>query len=164
MYTPKGYLGFESRSLRKTFIIKESASQKRCWFRFGGQAVESLLSRGLLPQNGIAALRAAQLLDGTQFCKGPRGERKGSLQRSEATAQIPISPLGNGSPGCNAPGLLLPHAPEQITAHKAEIYPSDTQAIRILAPARWHQFGFTAQHQNFYLAHNQYVRKSRHAW
>ena len=157
MYTPKGYLGFESRSLRKTFIIKESASQKRCWFRFGGQAVESLLSRGLLPQNGIAALRAAQLLDTPQFCKGPRGERKGSLQRSEATAQIPISPrgeregslqrseataqipislLGKGSPGCNAPGLLLPHAPKQITAHKTEIYPSDTQAIRILAPAR----------------------------
>ena len=59
--------------------------------------------------------------------------------------------------------LLLPHAPKQITAHKTEIYPSDTQAIRILAPARWHQFGFTAQHQNFYLAHNQYVIKSRHA-
>ena len=58
---------------------------------FWGQAVESLLSRGLLPQNGIAALRAAQLLDGTQFCKGPRGEREGSLQRSKACC-FPILP------------------------------------------------------------------------
>ena len=145
-------------------MIKESASQKRCWFRFGGQAVESLLSRGLLPQNGIAALRAAQLLDTPLFCKGPRGERKGSLQRSEATAQIPISPPRRaGREPAKEQSMLLPHAPEQITAHKTEIYPYDTQAIRILAPARWHQFDLTAQHQNFYLAHNQYVRKSRHA-
>ena len=27
------------------------------------------------------------------FLQGPRGERKGSLQRSEATAQIPHSPM-----------------------------------------------------------------------
>ena len=58
VYTPKGYLGFESRSLRKTFIIKESASQKRCWFRFGGQAVESLLSKA-------AALRRKQSRPGS---------------------------------------------------------------------------------------------------
>ena len=57
-------------------------------------------------------------------------------------------------------------SPSSRANHRAQdkkIYPPDTQAISILAPARWHQFGFTAQHQNFYLAHNQYVRKSRHA-
>ena len=81
--------GFESLTHRKALIIKESASHKRCWFRFGGQAVESLLSRGLTPQNGIVALRAARLLDKSHLCKGPRGERPGSLQRSAATAQIP---------------------------------------------------------------------------
>ena len=64
---------------------------KAMLIRFGGQAVESLLSRGLLPQNGIAALRAAQLLDTPQFCKGPRGEREGSLQRSKACC-FPILP------------------------------------------------------------------------
>ena len=163
MYTPKGYLGFESRSLRKTFIIKESASQKRCWFRFGGQAVESLLSRGLLPQNGIAALRAAQLLDAPQFCRAPAASGKGACKGAKRLRKFRSRPRGKGSPGCNVLGLLLPHAPEQITEHKTEIYPSDTQEIRILAPARWHQFDLTAQHQNFYLAHNQYVRKSRHA-
>ena len=100
MYTPKGYLGFESRSLRKTFIIKESASQKRCWFRFGGQAVESLLSRGLLPQNGIAALRAAQLLDAPQFCRAPaasgKGACKGAKRLRKSFFEATIIRIGRG--------------------------------------------------------------------
>ena len=74
-----------------------------------------------------------------------------------------LAPRRAGREPAKEQSLLLPHAPKQITAHKTEIYPSDTQAIRILTPARWHQFDLTAQHQNLYLAHNQYVRKSRHA-
>ena len=102
-----------------------------------------------ITQNGELTLRKfgdSKLLitlDGTTVLQGP--------------------PRRAGREPAKEQSLLLPHAPEQITAHKAEIYPSDTQAIRILAPARWHQFGFTAQLPNYYLAHNQYVRKSQHA-
>ena len=91
-----------------------------------------------------------------------RAGREPAKERSDC-ANSDLAPRRAGREPAKEQSMLLPHAPEQITEHKTEIHPSDTQAISFLAPARWHQFDLTAQHQNFYLAHNQYVIKSRHA-
>ena len=50
---------------------------------------------------------------GTTVLQGPRGEREGSLQRSEATAQIPISPLGKESPGTMFLACCFPMLPSK---------------------------------------------------
>ena len=46
--------GFESLPLRKAMIIKESASHKRCWFRFWAAPTKARFRKGL-DRNEIAA-------------------------------------------------------------------------------------------------------------
>lgn len=67
--------------------------------------------------NEIAALRAAQLLDAPQFCRAPAASGKGACKGAKRLRKFRSRPAGRDPPGCNVLGMLLPHPPEQITAH-----------------------------------------------